>query len=159
MFKKHTEGKLDNADTLIGLNAIFNGNIETKGTLKVDGKLNGDLKVNGEVFIGNSALVIGNICANEVYLSGTVEGNIIAEGGLKILSTAKLLGDIQVGSFISEKGGLFIGKCSMLENMSQYPQNASNTPLKKLAVEKDLKVKTVIEQIFEDRNIEVNKNL
>jgi len=115
MMKKNS-GFREGIDTLIGSTAVFTGNIESDGTVRVDGKVIGDIRVTGDVYIGNNAKVQGNIDACNIYLAGTVEGNIIANGLLKVLSTARLYGDIKVNSFVTDEGALFQGKCEMLVN-------------------------------------------
>ncbi|NLD46275.1 MAG: polymer-forming cytoskeletal protein, partial [Clostridiaceae bacterium] len=115
MFNKKETSNPNSFDTLIGSNSVFEGNIETEGTIRVDGKVIGNLKVNGDVYIGKDALINGNIDANNIFLSGRVEGNIEAKGVLRALSTAKIIGDIFVHSLITEDGSQFDGKCKMVE--------------------------------------------
>ncbi len=118
MFNKKEVSNPDVFDTLIGINSTFEGNIETNGTLRVDGKINGDLKVNGDVFIGKDAVVNGNIFAKNIHISGIVQGNVETKETLKVLSTAKLYGDICVNSLITEEGSIFEGKCKMTAGAS-----------------------------------------
>jgi cytoskeletal protein CcmA (bactofilin family) len=106
----------EGVDTLVGVNSVFTGSIESDGTVRVDGKVIGDIRVTGDIYVGNGASVQGNVDANNVHLAGTVEGNIIAKGLLKILSTAKLYGDIKIKSFVADEGALFHGKCEMLDD-------------------------------------------
>ncbi len=114
MFKKNTSFR-EGVDTLIGSTSTFTGSIEADGTVRVDGKLIGDVKVTGDCYVGNEASVHGNIEASNVHLAGKVEGNITARGLLKILSTAKLYGNIKINSFVADEGALFQGKCEMLD--------------------------------------------
>lgn len=99
--------------TFISLGTVINGNIECEGCLSVEGIVNGDLKAEGDVEVGDSARVLGNISANNVSVGGLVQGNINTPGLLKILSTARLEGDINVGGFMANEGGMFIGRCTM----------------------------------------------
>lgn len=115
MFTKKKKAFSSDCDTLVGVNTVFEGNIQSEGTLRVDGKVKGDLTVQGDVFIGSTASVTGNITAGNVHLSGSVEGNIRAKGILRLMATARLYGDIQVNSFVADEGGVFQGKCSMFE--------------------------------------------
>jgi cytoskeletal protein CcmA (bactofilin family) len=115
MFKKKAFDGVEGFDTLIGVHSTFEGNLETEGIIRVDGRVKGDLKVNGDVYVGNQAVITGNIHANNVNLAGTVEGNVHAKGVLRILSSAKLFGDMHVHSFVADEGGIFQGKCSMVE--------------------------------------------
>jgi len=90
MFNKKENSSPDVFDTLIGVNTFLEGNIETEGTVRIDGKIKGNVKVKGDVYIGKDANINGNISANNVYMSGRVDGNIEAKGVLRILSTAQL---------------------------------------------------------------------
>lgn len=142
MFNKNS-GFRDGVDTIVGSSAIFTGSIEGEGTVRVDGKVVGDLKVTGDVYVGDQAVIKGNIEAANVHLSGTVEGNITAKGILKILSSAKLYGDIHVNSFVADEGALFQGKCDMLD------VTASETAAVKS--HKNYKKSNVLEDVYEEK--------
>lgn len=150
MFKSKNSGSPEGVDTLIGINTSFEGNIESEGTVRVDGKVKGDLKIGGDVFVGDGAVITGNIYANNVHLSGTVEGNIHSKGVLRILSTAKLYGDIQVHSFVADEGGVFHGKCSMIETPeASSVQDKIST--KKTHSSKDYKKSSVLNQMDDEK--------
>ncbi len=123
MLKKNASFR-EGVDTLIGASSTFTGNIEADGTVRVDGKVIGDIKVTGDCYVSSEATVNGNIEASNVHLAGTVEGNIVASGLLKILSTAKLYGNIKIHSFVADEGALFQGKCEMLD--VQVPEKSSD---------------------------------
>lgn len=124
MLKKKNVSNSGKVDTILGENTVFEGNIRCEGTIRVEGKIDGDLNVSGDIFVGTNALITGNIFAHNVHLSGTVEGNIQSKGILRILSTAKLLGDIEVNRFVADEGAIFRGKCSMLEPADQEEQSS-----------------------------------
>ncbi len=114
MFNKGNSGNAESFDTIIGINSKFEGNIETNGTIRIDGKIFGDLKINGDVYVGKDAAITGNINANNIFISGRVEGNIESKGILKIQASAKLYGDLTVFSIVTEEGSVFEGNCKML---------------------------------------------
>ncbi len=145
MFSKKSAGFREGIDTLVGSNTLFTGNIEAEGTVRIDGKLKGDIKVSGDVYVGDQATINGNIDAANVHLSGTVEGNITAKGILKILSTAKLYGDIRINSFVADEGALFQGKCTMLE------VSPVDKPMEKNTSKKNYKKSNVLEDVYEDK--------
>lgn len=145
MFNKKDVGFREGMDTLIGSNTLFTGNIEAEGTVRVDGKVKGDIKVTSDVYIGDQASITGNIEAANVHLSGTVEGNISAKGILKILSTAKLYGDIKVNSFVADEGALFQGKCNMME-ITPIDKHAEKNSSKK-----NYKKSSVLEEVYEEK--------
>lgn len=151
MFKKRDMSSPESFDTLIGTNTVLEGNIESEGTIRVDGKVKGDLKIDGDLYVGGNGCIIGNVYANNVHLSGTVEGNIHSKGVLRVLSTAKLYGDIQVHSLVTDEGGIFQGKCSMLDVPSV------NTSQEKISVKKalsgrDYKKSSVLSQIDDEKD-------
>lgn len=144
MFSNKNASFRDGVDTLIGTNTTVTGNIESEGTIRVDGKVNGDIKVTGDVYVGDHAAITGGIEAANVHLSGTVEGNIVVKGLLKILSTAKLYGDIKVNSFVADEGAFFQGKCNMTDiaPVDKPEKNISK---------KNYKKSSIVEEVNEDK--------
>ncbi len=140
MFRKGSAGR-DGVDTLVGVSSVFTGGIEADGTVRIDGKVNGDVKAAGNVYIGEQAVVKGNIDASNVHLSGTIEGNIITAGILKIKSSAKLYGNIKVNSFVADEGALFQGKCDMME--ASPPEKAT------AKTKRNNKKSNVLEEVYE----------
>lgn len=104
-----------NFDTVIGKNTSFAGDVKCNGSLRIDGLVTGDISSDGNILIGKDGSVKGNIQATNIHLAGTVEGNIKAFGILRIMSTTKLLGDVEVKSFVADEGAVFQGNCQMIE--------------------------------------------
>ena len=67
------------------------------------------------------------------------------KGVLKILSTAKLFGDIKVNSFVADEGALFQGKCSMMDDA---PVNNTS---EKGSLKKNYKKSSVLEEVYDDK--------
>lgn len=134
----------EGVDTLVGSNSVFTGSIESEGTVRVDGKVIGDIKVTGDAYVGKGAAVEGNMEAGNVHLAGTVKGNIIARGLLKILSTARLYGDIRINSFVADEGALFQGKCEMLDEQEEEKTSAKH--------KRNYKKSNVLEEVYEENN-------
>lgn len=150
MLSKKTNSFKDSAvDTIIGINTTFTGNVESEGSLRVDGKIKGDIKAAGDIFIGSNALISGNVDGENIHLAGTVEGNITSGGMLKILSTAKLYGDIRVNSFIADEGALFQGKCCMVESASNTENSSAKPSSKKHS--KDNKKNTILDDVYNEK--------
>jgi cytoskeletal protein CcmA (bactofilin family) len=146
---KRKDGDSNDFDTLVGESTNFEGNIQSEKTIRIDGRVDGDIKAGENVFVGSSAIIKGNITAKDVYVAGHVEGNVISNGVLKLTSTAKLYGDIQIYSFVADEGGIFQGKCNMLE-VSDTEDNSGNFDTKKISSD-DFKKSTLISTIYEDR--------
>ncbi len=102
-------------DTVIGEFSSFVGNIESEGSIKILGKIEGDIRAGGDVYIESSASVIGNIYGSNAYVSGSVKGNILSKGILHLMAQARLYGDIEVTSIVTDEGAIFHGSCRMIE--------------------------------------------
>ena len=63
--------------TIIDKDTHIVGNINGDGSLRVDGTVDGDITLDGCVFIGESGRVNGTITADELTISGVVDGNVI----------------------------------------------------------------------------------
>jgi len=101
-------------DTLLGKSTILEGIVKAEGTIRLDGKVNGELNITGNLIVGEEGAVKGNIQAENVFVAGVVEGNIIATSQLHITHTAKLIGDITVKNVIIDEGAIFIGNCKAI---------------------------------------------
>lgn len=114
MFNKGNKSEILNTekvDTLIGPNSSIDGTIRAAGTLRINGNVTGEIIVAGNVIIGDLSTIQGNIKAENVYIAGTVNGNITATGQLQMTSTAKVVGDVDVKTIIIDEGALFDGRC------------------------------------------------
>lgn len=114
MFKKKQAEIKQGIDSFVGTGTTIDGNIKCQGCLTIDGTVNGDISADGDIIIGTSAVVTGNASADRIIIGGIIEGKVTSKGILRLLSTAKLNGDINVGGFIADEGGMFVGKCSMI---------------------------------------------
>ncbi len=72
------------------------------------------------VIIGENARVVANVAAFNITVAGSVEGNVKAIGRLEILSTGRVMGDVQAGSLLIEEGGVFHGQ-SLMDAAKQTP--------------------------------------
>lgn len=105
---------IDKIETVIGPNTSFKGTLVCDGSVRIDGVCEeGFIKTVGNIVIGPEAKVAANLEAENVSVSGAVTGKIIASGRLEILSTGKVWGDVEVGSFLLDEDGFFKGNLSM----------------------------------------------
>ena len=103
--------KIDKLDTIIGEGSSFEGNIKAEGIVRIDGILKGDLETKGDVYIGENARVEGNIKGRNLFVSGSIQGNVDVAQRLELNSIARLYGSITVGNLIIEQGAVFKGDC------------------------------------------------
>ncbi|WP_079914505.1 polymer-forming cytoskeletal protein [Paenibacillus sp. 32352] len=100
-------------DTLIGEGTLWEGSCTSEADIRIEGEVIGDLRISGEVVIGEKGVVRSDITAKDVTIAGRLEGTVKAEGVVRITSTGKLIGTVQAGSLIIEKGAVFQGTSQM----------------------------------------------
>jgi len=110
-------------DTIIGEHTTIIGNIESDGSVKVEGRVEGDIKAAGDVTTLVNAVIIGNIWCENMILAGTVTGNIYAKNNLHLESTARLKGDVEIHSLVTDEGAVFEGSCKMTAAPSDEDKN------------------------------------
>ena len=116
--KQQTDFAKTTFDTLVGANTEITGDITSKGIIRIDGNVTGKVSVQGDIFIGENATIKGDVTASNIHIAGKLDGNVFSSGLLKLLSTAKLIGDIQVKSFVCDEGSIFEGACKMLDTQA-----------------------------------------
>lgn len=99
--------------TVIGLGAVFDGHLDTPESVRVDGTINGNCNCKELLIVGVEGKINGDITSQNVIISGKVEGDIIANGKLELLSTGKLVGNITARSLVVDEDACFDGRCTM----------------------------------------------
>lgn len=120
--KKRDTGFSENVATVIGRETEFKGTITAKGSIRIEGQIEGDLVSSSHVVIGETGTVKANIHAQAAIFAGTVTGNVTVVEQLELLPTAKLYGDITVGSLVIGEGALFKGACVMHQEGQQQAE-------------------------------------
>jgi cytoskeletal protein CcmA (bactofilin family) len=105
---------IDKIETVIGPNTNFRGRLICDGSIRIDGVCEeGVIETLGNIVIGPQAKVAADLVAENVSVSGAVTGSIKAAGRLEILSTGKVWGNVDVGSFLLDEEGYFRGSLAM----------------------------------------------
>jgi len=125
--KKSMENTVEQVETIVGKGTCLKGVITAKGSVRIDGQLDGELEAEGDVVVGPTGILKANIKARKATLAGAVHGNVNVNDKLELLPTAKLVGDVNVGSIIIGEGALFQGACEM----KRVEQGSANSPAKK----------------------------
>ena len=121
---------IDKVETYIGPNTNFKGRLVCDGSVRIDGVCEeGVIETVGNIVVGPEAKVGAYLIAENVSVSGAVTGNITATGRLEILSTGKVWGDVNVGSFLLDENGYFRGKLTMQDELAPPVFNSDMTEL------------------------------
>lgn len=114
------------ADTVIGAGVVVMGNLNSEGDMVVDGEVTGNIKTLGNLTIGVNALINGHISGADVRVSGSLQGNILAEGEASISETGNVLGDISCNAISIGSGAVFRGRIQMQINPTLNLEEQSN---------------------------------
>ncbi len=94
--------------------------------MRINGKFEGSLNTRGKLTVGQAAEIRADIIGENVTIAGSIKGNIKATEVVKLLSTAQVIGNIEVPRISIEQGAIFNGKCRTaearisLEELSDY---------------------------------------
>src|SRR5260221_2330366 len=103
-----------------GVPSIISGDLMIKGTLvshgdvQIDGKVEGDIRSNALV-IGEKAIILGDVFAEEAIVRGRVEGSIRARK-VQLCATCHVEGNILHEALSVEAGAFFEGNCRHSDN-------------------------------------------
>jgi cytoskeletal protein CcmA (bactofilin family) len=114
---KTTEDSHSGTTSIISIDTIIRGDLESNGDMRIDGKLIGNIICKAKLLIGPQGIVEGNINGNNADIHGKVNGNIKLNGQLNLIGKSVITGDIHVGKLQIESTVCFNGKCHMGANV------------------------------------------
>ena len=114
---KTTEETHSSTTSIISVDTIIRGDLESNGDMRIDGKLIGNIDCKAKLLIGPQGVVEGNITGNNADVHGKVNGNIKLNGQLNLIGKSVITGDIHVGKLQIESTVCFNGKCHMGANV------------------------------------------
>jgi len=114
---KTTEDSHSGSTSIISIDTIIRGDLESNGDMRIDGKLIGNIDCKAKLLIGPQGIVEGNIKGNNADIHGKVNGNIKLNGQLNLIGKSVITGDIHVGKLQIESTVCFNGKCHMGANV------------------------------------------
>ena len=109
IFGKANKRTVQNGATVIAQGTCIIGGITTEGSVHIDGKFEGVILEADMISIGKTGEVIGDIKANNLIVSGLLDGKIDCNQ-VQILPDGKVIGDMKYNELIIEEDGKFEGK-------------------------------------------------
>ena len=106
--------------TIIGSETSVRGDLNVVGVLRVDGSVDGSVSSDACLMIGEKATINGDVKADSVVSRGTVRGNILAENGVRLFSSAVVIGDVITKKVNIQEGVLFEGRCFAINDASLF---------------------------------------
>jgi cytoskeletal protein CcmA (bactofilin family) len=106
------------AVSIISADLIVKGTLSSAGDIHLEGRLEGDIRAGG-LIVGEKAILIGDIFAEEAIIRGRVEGDIKARK-TQLCSTCHVEGDIVQETLSIEHGAYFEGNCRRADPASAH---------------------------------------
>jgi cytoskeletal protein CcmA (bactofilin family) len=123
MFNRET--KQARIDTLIGKASRVHGDLEFAGGLHLDGSIAGNVRADpregSSLSISETGSIEGNVEAENVMLSGTVRGDILARERIVLGATASVQGNVYYGVIEMTLGAQIMGKLTRLSEKGDEP--------------------------------------
>lgn len=109
IFGKANKRTGQNGATVIAHGTCIIGGITTEGSVHIDGKFEGVILEADMISIGKTGEVIGDIKANNLIVSGLLDGKIDCNQ-VQILSEGKVIGNMKYNELMIEEDGKFEGQ-------------------------------------------------
>lgn len=102
-------------EKILDVDASMQGTMSFKDpvNLQINGRFEGTLDTKGVLSIGEKAFVSANIVGDEITVSGRITGEIVAKKFLKLISPARVDGNIKTPLLRIEEGAILNGNCYM----------------------------------------------
>jgi cytoskeletal protein CcmA (bactofilin family) len=107
------EGKQGDLNGFLDHGSYLEGELRFDASFRVDGKLTGRVNSAGDLIVGESGEIDGELKVGQIFISGTVRGNIRAMRRVQITPTGKVFAEIDTPALIIEDGATFEGRCAM----------------------------------------------
>lgn len=102
------------ANTVIGSDVVFRGELIAGGNIHIHGILEGSIaRQTNNVVIGEKGRVRALVHANTIRIQGQVDGDIYGEDFVELMSGARVNGNIYCECVRIEKGAKFNGTVTM----------------------------------------------
>ncbi len=119
--------RTNDVPSVISAELIVKGTLISAGDVQVEGKIDGDIRAAGLV-IGEKAIVVGDLYADEAVVRGRVEGSVRARR-VQLCATCHVEGNILHEALSVESGAFFEGNCRHTDNpLADAPEAQPPTP-------------------------------
>ncbi len=93
--------------------SLKEGTLYCPGSVRIDGFFESSIHSDGDVIIGLSGSVHGLVKANNIFVHGELNGDVLCKNKITIHNTGTVKGDIITKYFEIQENGTFIGRFTM----------------------------------------------
>lgn len=119
MFSKSKKSSTENdtkslpAINLISEGTHVQGNLTSDYGMRISGVVTGTVEVKGKCIVTSTAVIQGDLIAQDADISGKIDGEIIVKNKLCIRQSAHIVGNVRTKIIVIEEGANFEGTCAM----------------------------------------------
>jgi cytoskeletal protein CcmA (bactofilin family) len=113
IFKSDGGGKPSDLNGFLDSGSHVEGELRFDTSFRVDGKFTGGVTSAGDLIVGEGGEVEGNLRVGQIFVSGTVRGQIRAARRIQISARGKVFAEIDTPALVIEDGAFFEGRCTM----------------------------------------------
>jgi cytoskeletal protein CcmA (bactofilin family) len=100
-------------ETVIGAETRISGEIRGEEDLVIKGRVDGKIHLSHALTVEKGAIVQADVDVRNLVISGTLVGNIVASESVRLLATARVVGDLAAPRVIMDAGAAYRGRVDM----------------------------------------------
>jgi cytoskeletal protein CcmA (bactofilin family) len=100
-------------ETIIGAETRISGEIRGEEDLVIKGRVDGKIHLSQSLTVEKGAIVQADVDVRTLVVSGTLVGNIVASEVVRLLASARVVGDLASPRVIMESGAAYRGRVDM----------------------------------------------
>ena len=100
-------------ETVIGVETRISGEIRGEEDLVIRGRVDGKIHLSHALTVEKGAIVQADVDVRNLVISGTLVGNMVASESVRLLSTARVVGDLAAPRVIMDTGAAYRGRVDM----------------------------------------------
>lgn len=114
----------------LGASALVTGNVRAT-VCRVEGLVEGRMECSQELELGQTGrLNADTLAGKRMILAGQVFGNVSCGGGIRLVTSAKVNGNLRTRKLVIEEGAMFNGRCTMRPPSQRKGEEEKPAPAK-----------------------------
>ena len=113
MFKSNGPSQGGDLNGFLDAGSHIQGELHFEDTFRIEGRVTGKIDAAGDLVVGENGEVDGEIHVRRAFLSGTVQGRVVAKERIELTATGRITADLESPTITIEEGAFFEGRCSM----------------------------------------------
>jgi cytoskeletal protein CcmA (bactofilin family) len=117
-------------ETVIGIETRVSGEIRGDEDLVIKGRVDGKIHLSKVLTVEKGAIVQADVDVRNLVVLGTLVGNIVASESVRLLATARVVGDLASPRVMMESGAAYRGRVDMGDIESAHAAVAAHSAAK-----------------------------